>query len=155
MPHDCSGELVASGNLTICATHGVCAKHEAREIECPFVKFWNVRAHHVTQLALEAFVNNVILLSRSHLPCILIVVHVDIREQCWERRAKLKAQTTAMTQVVHALEFFTSVCLVEIQRVMRIVDSGHVLISFVCVINNLQWMLHSLPCNIHSVAKIS
>ena len=125
VPHDRSGEFVASRNLAIGTTHGVCTKHEAREIKCPFVKFGNVRAHDVTQFALEALVSNVILLSRRHLACVLIVVRIDVRKQRWERRAKLKAQTTTVTQVVHALELFASVGLVEIERVMRIVNCCH------------------------------
>ena len=127
VPHDCGGEFVASRNLAVGATHGVCTKHKAREIECPFVQFGNVRAHDVTQFALETLVSNVILLSRRHLACVLIVVRINVRKQRWERRAKLKAQSTSVAQVVHALELFASVGLVEIERVMRIVNCCHCL----------------------------
>ena len=128
MPHDCGGEFVASRNLAVGATHGVGAQHKAREIESPFVKFGNIRAHDVTQFALEALVSNVILLSRRHLACILIVVRINVRKQRWKRRAKLKAQAATVAQVVHTLEFLAGVCLVEIERVMRIVNGGHVFV---------------------------
>jgi hypothetical protein len=74
---------------------------------------------------LEAFVNDVILLSRRHLARILIVVRINVGKQRWERRAKLKAQATTVTQVVHTLKLLASVSLVEIERVMWIVNCCH------------------------------
>ena len=84
-----------------------------------------VRAIDVTKFALEAFVNDVVLLCGCHLARVLIIVNVDVRKKCWERRAKLEAQATSMTEVVHTLELVTSVCLVEIHRVFWVVCDCH------------------------------
>ena len=86
---------------------------------------WRIRAIDVTQLALETFVDHVVLLGGSHLARILVIMHIDVREQCWERGAKLETQTTSMTEVVHTLEFVTGVCLVEVHRVIWIVRNCH------------------------------
>jgi hypothetical protein len=70
--------------VAIGATHGVGTQHKAREIQCPFVQAWDVRAVDVAKLALEAFVCDVVLLSGRHLARVLIIVLVDVVEQRWE-----------------------------------------------------------------------
>jgi hypothetical protein len=43
-----------------------------------------VRAIDVTQFALEAFINHVILLRWCHLASVLVIVNVDIRKESWK-----------------------------------------------------------------------
>jgi hypothetical protein len=86
---------------------------------------WRIRAVDVTQLALKTLVNHMVLLGWSHLAGILVIVNIDVGEQCWERGAKLEAQTTTVTEVVHTLELVTGVGLVEVHRVVGIVCDCH------------------------------
>jgi hypothetical protein len=82
----------------------------------------DVRAIDVAQLALETFVGNVVLLRRRHLARILIVMLIDVVEKRWKRWAELETQTTAMTKVVDTLKLVASVGLVEVQRMVGVVD---------------------------------
>jgi hypothetical protein len=84
-----------------------------------------VRAIDVTQFALEAFINHMILLRWCHLASVLVIVNVDVRKQCWKRWAEFEAQTTPMAEVVHTLEFMTGIGLVEVHRVVWIVCDCH------------------------------
>ena len=84
MTHCLGGDALAQWHLTFGMTHRFGAQHETGEVECPFVQFRNVRAVHVTQLALEAFVDNLILLGNRESAGILIVVLVDVGEKCGE-----------------------------------------------------------------------
>ena len=54
------------------------SKHESREVELPIVQFRNVRTIDVTELALEAFVSNLILLLGRHEPSVLALVFVNV-----------------------------------------------------------------------------
>ena len=87
----------------------------------------NIGAVDVAEFALEAFINNLILLCWSQATRILIVVSIDIGKQSRKRCAVLKAQTTPVAEVVHARELFTQVGLIEVVRMIWIVSNGHVI----------------------------
>ena len=123
--HHRGGEALANGNLLGGLTHRVGAQHEARKIERPFVLSGNVGTVDVAELALEAFVDDLVLLGDRELARILIVVLVDKLEEGWKRRAVLEAQATPVAQVVNTRQFLAYVGLVEILRMFRVVGDRH------------------------------
>ena len=84
-----------------------------------------VRTVDVAELALEALVDDLVLLRWGHPAGVLVVVLVDVGEERRERRAELEAELASVTQVVHPGELPANVGLVEVHRVMGVVRRGH------------------------------
>ena len=118
-------ELVATGELTVAGAGLLGAQHEAGEVEVPLALARDVRAVHVAELAVEAFVDDLVLLGRAHATGVLVVVPVDVVEERRERRAELEAQATAVAQVVDPGQLLAHVDLVEVLRVERVVRRRH------------------------------
>ena len=106
--------------------HRVGAQHQAWEVEIPLVQPGDVRTVDIAKLAIEALVDDLILLGRCQATCILIVVLVDHLEQRRKCGAELEAETTAVAQVVDPRQLFACVCLIEVLRILRIVNGSHV-----------------------------
>lgn len=85
----------------------------------------DIRAVDVTQFALEALIDDVILLERRHPACVEVDMTIDVAKEGRERWAELDAPTTAVARVEHTSELHTSVGLVEVHRMMWIVGNGH------------------------------
>ena len=81
----------------------------------PLVLARHVRAVDVAELALEALVDDLVLLGRRQPAAVLVVVAVDQLEQRRERRAELEAQPAAVTQVVDPRQLLAEVGLVEVR----------------------------------------
>jgi hypothetical protein len=73
---------------------------------------WCVRAIYVTEFALKTLIGDMILLGWRHLASVLIVMGVDVIKKGWKRWTKLKAQTTAVAQIVNASQLFARVGLI-------------------------------------------
>ena len=101
------------------------AQHQPGEVQLPLVLPGDVRAVHVAELALEALVDDLVLLGRRHLGRVLVVVLVDEVEQRGERRAELEAQPAAVAQVVDPVHLLAEVGLVEVAGVEGVVGGGH------------------------------
>ncbi len=84
-----------------------------------------VRAVDVAQLALEALVDDLVLLGGCQSAGVLIVVTVDHLEKRRERGAELEAQPAALAQVVDPGQFVADVGFVEVLRVLGVVDRCH------------------------------
>src|SRR3546814_5277710 len=100
-------------------------QHQAEEVELPLVLTRDVRAVHGAELAVEALVDDLVLLRGGELGRVLVVVVVDRREHRWERRAELEAQPAAVAQVVDPDHLLAQVRLVEVPRVERVLGGGH------------------------------
>jgi hypothetical protein len=85
-----------------------------------------VRAVDVAELALEALVDDPVLLRWREPARILVVVAVDHLEQRRERGAELEAQPAAVAQVVDPRQLAADVGLVDVEGVMRVVGGRHV-----------------------------
>ena len=125
MAHERGGETLAHGHLLGGLAHRIDAQHEARKVERPFVQTRDVGTIDVAQLALEAFVDDLVLLGDGELAGVLIVVLIDEFEESRERRAVLEAQTAAVAQVVHTRELGPNIGLVEVVRMVRVVRDRH------------------------------
>jgi hypothetical protein len=84
----------------------------------------DVGALDVADLALEALVDDLVLLGLRELGRIAVVA-VDELEQRRERRAQVEAEATAVTEVVDPGQLVAQVTLVELLRVLRVVRGGH------------------------------
>ena len=84
-----------------------------------------VRAVDVAELAVEAEIDDLVLLVRREPRRVLIVVTIDHLEQRRERVAELEAQPAAVTEVVDAGELLAEITLVDVPRVERVVDGRH------------------------------
>jgi len=71
-----------------------------------------VWAIYVAKFALKTLIGDMILLGWRHLAGILIVMGVDVIKKGWKRWTKLKAQTTAVAQIVNASQLFARVGLI-------------------------------------------
>ena len=87
----------------------------------PLVLAGGVRAVDVAELALEALVDDLVLLGRRQPAGVLVVVPIDHLEQRRERRAELEAQPAAVAQVEDAGQLAADVGLVEVLRVLGVV----------------------------------
>ena len=85
----------------------------------------DVRAVDVAELALEALVDDLVLLRRRHPAGVLIVVSVDHLEQRREGRAELEAQTASVAQVVDPRQFLADIGFVRVERMLRVVCGRH------------------------------
>ena len=110
--------------------HRISAQHQTRKIKFPFTLSRNIRAVDITQFALEALVNDLVLLSRRQTASILIFVLINEVKKRRKRRTELEAQTTTVTEIVNTSEFIAYVFLIEILRMLGIVRNRHVEISF-------------------------
>ena len=92
-----------------------------------FHSLWpgDVRAVDVAELAVEALVDDLVLLAGGEPGRVLVVVRVDEREQRRERRAELEAEPAAVAEVVDPGQLAAEVGLVEVLRVERVVGGGH------------------------------
>src|SRR5690606_17473875 len=77
------------------------------------------------ELALEALVDDLVLLRRREPAGVLVVEAVDEREQRRERRAELEAESTTVTQVVDTRELLTHIGFVQGLGMMRVVRRRH------------------------------
>jgi hypothetical protein len=85
----------------------------------------HVGAVDVAELAVEAEIDDLVLLRRREPGRVLIVVLVDHLEQRRERVAELEAQPAAVTEVVDAGELLPEITLVHVPRVQRVVRGRH------------------------------
>jgi hypothetical protein len=90
----------------------------------------NVGAVDVAELALEAFVDDLVLFGDRQLSRVLVVVLVDELEERRERRAVLETQTTTVAEVVDTRQLFPNVGLVEVLRMVRVVGDRQVSFLF-------------------------
>ena len=81
----------------------------------------DVGAVDVAELALEALVDDLVLLDGREPAGVLVLVLVDVREERGEGGAELEAETAPVAQVVDAGELLADVCLVQVLRVLRVV----------------------------------
>ena len=100
-------------------------QHQSREVDGPLVLIGHVRAVDVAELAVEAEVDDLVLLGGREPGRVLIVVPIDHLEQRRERVAELEAQPAAVTEVVDAGELLAEVTLVHVPRVERVVGRRH------------------------------
>src|SRR3954465_2976581 len=85
----------------------------------------DVGALDVADLALEALVDDLVLLALGELGRVLVLVPVDEVEQRREAGAQVPAQPAPVTQVVDPGELVTQVGLVEVLRVPGVVRHRH------------------------------
>ena len=123
--HHLRGGLRARRLDAVLMLHRIGTQHESREIKLPLVQLRDIWAVDVAEFALEALVDDLVLLSRGHSARVAVVVPIDHLEQRRERRAKLEAQPAAMTQVIDARQFPANVSFVEIERMLGVVRDRH------------------------------
>ena len=140
-PHHLGGRLVSGDLMPFGVLHGVGTQHQAREVEVPLVQLGNVRAVDVAELALEALVDDLVLLGRCQASGVLVVVFVDHLEQRRERGAELETETTSVTQVVDPGQFLANIRLVEVDGILRVIRRCHELPRS-RVLRSVRWGRH-------------
>ena len=124
--HHVGGELVALADLPlawrVAPARSISRGKSSAHSLCP----GDVGAVDVAELALEALVDDLVLLGAGEPAGVLVVVAVDQLEQRRERGAELEAQPAAVAQVVHAGELLPEVGVVEVLGVVGVVGGRHI-----------------------------
>ena len=105
---------------------GAGSQHQPREVQVPLALPRGVRAVDVAELALEALVDDAVLLGAGQPAGVLVVVAVDQLEQAGERGAEPDAQPAPVAQVEHARELLPEVGVVEVLGVVGVVGGRHI-----------------------------
>jgi hypothetical protein len=99
--------------------------HQSGEVKIPLGLTGYVGAVDVAELALEALVDDLVLLGWSHRRCILFWICVDELEEGGKRTAKLETESAPMAEVVDPSHFFSEVGLDKVFGVQGVVGGGH------------------------------
>jgi hypothetical protein len=105
--------------------HLLCTHHQSGEVKIPLGLTGYVGAVDVAELALEALVDDLVLLRWSHRGRILFWICVDELEEGGERTTKLETESAPVAQVVDPSHLFSEVGLDKVLGVQGVVGGGH------------------------------
>ncbi len=111
--------------------HRIGPQHQPREVDVALVERRCAQCRREgavdgTAPAVEAFVDHLILIGRRHAPGVAVLVAIDHLEQRRKCCAQRDALLTPVTDLEDAAEFGTHLRLVEVRRILGVVDARHV-----------------------------